>query len=154
MRRATGLPCTVEVLHHNMLTDFSRTIGGIVVFVPGEDSASGVLRILHSVQSYPGAPGVSPDRMKTFCLEGDVSGVDIATAALDEQQFAITVDVVLPGSVDRMLQLLVEEPPKDLFGPYTATNVNARTTKARSMAYIPYAVMGFILGEDVPPSYL
>jgi hypothetical protein len=110
--RAKGAPLTVGKLHHNIMADFSRPIGGIGVFVVDKESASGTLQVLHSAQSYPGSPGVSRDRLTTFLSEGDVDGLDIATVAFDENQLAITADVIVPGSVDHMLQLLADEPTK------------------------------------------
>jgi hypothetical protein len=124
MWRATGLPCTVAVLYQNVLAGW--TISGIGVCVPDEDSDSGVLWILHSVHSYPGAPGMSRYHMKTLCFEGDVSEVDIATMDFDEQQLEITADSIVPGSVDQMLQILSDEPTKELFGPFAATEATLR----------------------------
>jgi hypothetical protein len=147
--RATGSPCTVEALYQNMLADFSRTIDGIGVFIPDGDSASDVLWILHTVHSNPGTPGVSRYWMKTFCFEGDVSGVDISTVAFDENQLTIDVDVIVSGSIEWKLQLFVDEPTKERIGPFEASNTNVRTAKARCMAYIPYEVMDIMLGVDV-----
>jgi hypothetical protein len=122
--------------------DFSRSVGGIGVFVPDGDSPSGVLRILHSVQNFPGAPGVSRDRMTTFYSECSV-------IAFNEQHLAATPDIVVPGTIKRMLQLLGGEPNVELLGPYKASDANVRTTKSRSMAYIPFESMEALLGADV-----
>jgi hypothetical protein len=80
----------------------------------------------------------SPGRVAT----GDVRGVDIATVGFDEDQLAITADVVVPGLAERILQLISDEPSHELVGGYTATSANVRTTKARSMAYLPFISLG------------
>jgi hypothetical protein len=41
-----------------------------------------------------------------------------------------------------MFQLLNDEPGHALVGPYESTDANVRTTKARSMAYLPYHLVG------------
>jgi hypothetical protein len=81
-------------------------LGGICVFVPDGDPPSGVIRILHSVQNFPGAPGVSRDRTITFYLEGNVDGIDVPVVTFDEQQLAVTPDIVVPGTIERMQQCL------------------------------------------------
>jgi hypothetical protein len=75
--------------------------------------------------------------------------VDIATVRFEENQLVITADIVVPSSADRMLQLLGDEPSHELVGPYTATSVNARTTKARSMAYLPFPLVAELLGLNL-----
>jgi hypothetical protein len=91
------------------------------------ESASGKLRILHSAHNYPGTPGVSRNRLTTFISEGGVSGMDISTVAFDENQLAMTADVIVPGTIDRVLQLLPEDPLAELFGPFSATDDSMRT---------------------------
>jgi hypothetical protein len=101
--RATAGSLEVDVLLQNILADWSRPIGGIVVFVPDGTSSTGVLEVMHGVSIYPGVPGQARDRMKIFASLGDVEGVDIATVAFDPRQLSITPDVLVPGSIDRTL---------------------------------------------------
>jgi hypothetical protein len=96
--RATNAPLTVEALHENVLADFHRPVGGIDIFVADDESSTGILKFLHRVESFPGTPGHSRDRMMSFCYEGDVSGCDINAVAFDENQLDITPDGILPGS--------------------------------------------------------
>jgi hypothetical protein len=56
-RRTMTDPLKVEELLSNVVADFSRSIGCIIAFVADQDSPSGSLRLLHSFQSFPGAPG-------------------------------------------------------------------------------------------------
>jgi hypothetical protein len=144
--RATGLPLAEDVLLQNILADFSRPIGGLGIFVPDGSSPIGVLRIIHGIQLFPGLPGHSRDRLKTFAFEGDVDGVDGATGAFDRQQLAITTDVLVPGSIARTLQMLSSEPTFNALGPFNAGDANTRTTKCRGMAYIPFELMEVVLG--------
>jgi hypothetical protein len=127
--RATGLPLAEDVLLQNILADFSRPIGGLGIFVPDGSSPTGVLRIIHGIHLFPGLPGRSRDRLKTFAFEGDVDGVDGATVAFDQQQLAITADVLVPGSIARTLQLLSSEPTFNALDPFNAGDANTRTTK-------------------------
>jgi hypothetical protein len=106
--RATSGAFEVDVLLQNILADCSRTIGGIGVFVLDGTSSTGVLEVLHGVSIYPGVPGQARDRMKIFASLGDVEGVDVATVAYNSKQLSITPDVLVPGSIDRNLQLLAE----------------------------------------------
>jgi hypothetical protein len=55
---------------------------------------------------FPGIPGQTRDRLKTFAFEGEVVGVDMATIAFDPSQLAITDDIIFPGSIARTRQLL------------------------------------------------
>jgi hypothetical protein len=97
--RATTAPLAVEALQHNVLADFSRPVGGIDIdiFIADNESATGILKSLHHVESFPGTPGHIPDRMTSMCYEGGVLGCDISTVAFDENQLAITPDVIVPG---------------------------------------------------------
>jgi hypothetical protein len=147
--RATGLPLAKYVLLQNILADFSRPIGGLGIFVPDGSSPTGVLRIIHGIQLFPGLPGLSRDRLKTFAFEGDVDGVDGATVDFDQQQLAITADVLVPGIIARTLQLLSAEPTFNALGPFNAGDANTRTTKCRGMAYIPFKLMEVVIGADL-----
>jgi hypothetical protein len=147
--RTTTNPLEVKTLLQNVLADCSRPIGCIVVFVADQDSPSGWLHLLHSFHSFPGEPSQSRDRMQAFCFEGDVRGVDIVTVGFNKHLLTITADVVVPGSAERMLQLLSDEPSHELMGPYTDTSANVRTTKARSMAYLPFPLVAGLLGSNL-----
>jgi hypothetical protein len=147
--RATGLAIDEGELMLNIHADFGRPIGGIAIFVPDGDSPTGVLRVLHGVHLFPGIPGRSRDRMKTFAFEGDAEGVDAATIAFDKAQLAITAEIVVPGSIARTQQLLNAEPTIDILGPYTASMANTRTTKCRLGAYLPFNLMEMVLGADL-----
>jgi hypothetical protein len=106
------------------------------LYVPdGDYSATGVLRLLHSVKKFRGGlPGTSTDRITTFCSEGDVSGVDILTVAFDEHRLTFTVGIIVPpGTVERMFQLLADEPAKEVLGPFKSTDANMHTMESRLM---------------------
>jgi hypothetical protein len=62
--------------------------------------------------------------------------VDAATIAFNKTQLAITVDIVVPGSIARTQQLLDVEPTMDILGPYTALMANTRTTKCCLGSYL------------------
>jgi hypothetical protein len=91
---------TVATLHKNVLADFSRPIGGIGIFIADDESSMGIFKFLHQVESFPGTPSHSHNRMVSLCYEGDVSGVSISTVASDENQLAITPDVTVPGTYE------------------------------------------------------
>jgi hypothetical protein len=129
--RSSTDPLKVEELISNVVADFSRLIGCVVAFVADQDSPSGSLCLLHSFQIFPGVPGQSRDQMQVFCTEGGVEGVDMAPVGFDTDQLGITADIVVPGSAERMLQLLNDEPGHELVGPYESTDANVCTTKAR-----------------------
>jgi hypothetical protein len=145
--RSSADPLKVEELLSNVVADFSRPIGCVVAFVADQDSPSGSLCLLHSFQSFLVVPGQSRDRMQVFCTEGDVDGVDMATVGLEANQLGITADIVVPGSAERMLQLLNDEPGHELVDPYASTDANVRTTKSGSMAYLPYPLVGDLFGS-------
>jgi hypothetical protein len=143
--RATAGALEVDVLLQNILSDSSRPIGGIGVFVPDGSTSTGVLEVMHGVSIYPGVPGQARDRMKIFASVRDVEGVDIVTEAFNPKQLSVTPDVLVPGSIDRTLQLLADEPAKQMLGPFEATMANTRTTKSRTMPYIPFEMMELVL---------
>jgi hypothetical protein len=85
----------------------------------------------------------------TFANIGDVVGTDIATLVVDKEQLAITTDVVVPGYIARVQQLLREAPHATTLGPFTAEEANIRTTKARGMCYFPFELVEPLLGADL-----
>jgi hypothetical protein len=147
--RSTLNPMTVKTLHQNILTDFSRPVGALGIFVQDAGSATGVLKLVHGVHSFPGSPGQTRDRMTTLAFEGDVSGVDICTVAFEPKQLEIMVDVNVPGSMERVMQLLNDEPGRETLGPFAAIDANVRTTKTRGMAYFPFEFIEPLLGADL-----
>jgi hypothetical protein len=140
---------TVEALHQNILTDFSRPVGALGIFVQDKSSATGVLNLVHGVHSFPGAPGQTRDRMTTLAFEGDVSGVDICTVAFEPKQLGIMADGNVPGSMERVIQLINDETGRETLGPFAATDANVRTTKTRGMAYFHFEFMEPLLGADL-----
>jgi hypothetical protein len=84
--------------------------------------------------------------MTTLAFEGDVSGVDICTVAFEPKQLEIMADVNVPGSTERVMQLLNDEPGRETLGPFAANDANVRTTKTRGMAYFPFEFMEPLLG--------
>jgi hypothetical protein len=87
--------------------------------------------------------------MVSLCYEGDVSGCDICTVGFDENQLALTPDVIIPGSYERTLQLLREEPTSETLGPFLPTHANITTTKTRGMCYFPFEMMEPLLGTNL-----
>jgi hypothetical protein len=79
--------------------------------------------------------------MATMAFEGDVADIDACTIAFDAAQIAITPDVVVPGTFDRVQQLLNEEPGRDTLGPFKPSDANVSTTKTRGMGYFPFPVL-------------
>jgi hypothetical protein len=75
--------------------------------------------------------------------------VDISTVAFDENQLTITPDVIVPGTLDRALQLLNDEPDTDIIGPFKVTDTHGRTTKTHVIAYFPFKMFESLLGADL-----
>jgi hypothetical protein len=149
--RATHSPLTVEALNQNVLADFSRPIGAVGVFVDDDESGTGRLKLLHGLHSYPGTPGYSRDRMVTMSFEGDAAGIDVCTVAFNASQLEVTLDVFMPSTLDRVQQLLNEEPGRDDLGPFKPSDVNVRTTKTRCMGYFPFPVPSPSCAWTSPP---
>jgi hypothetical protein len=76
-------------------------------------------------------------------------GVDIATLAMDNTQWEITVAVNVPGTATRVLQLLGAEPEDELIGPFRASEANVRQIKTRGDMYIPFEFMPIVFGQDL-----
>jgi hypothetical protein len=87
--------------------------------------------------------------MVTMAFEGDVVGIDACTIAFDASQLAVTPDIFVPGTLDRVQQLLNEEPGLDSLGPFKSSEANVRTTKNRGMGYFPFPVLAPLLGMDL-----
>jgi hypothetical protein len=118
--------------------------------VEDDESASGHLVVAHGLQPYHGIPGRNTqDRKLLFGYEGDVTGVDIATVAMDHKQWDMTPAVNMPGTATRVLQLLGAEPEDELIGPFRASEANVRTIKTRGAAFIPYEFMPIVLGRNL-----
>jgi hypothetical protein len=71
--------------------------------------------------------------MAIMAFEGDVAGIDICTVAFDSSQLEVTPDIVVPGTLNRVKQLLNEDPGCDTLGLFKSSDVNVRTTKTRGM---------------------
>jgi hypothetical protein len=95
--RSTQAPLAVSVMLQNILADFSKCVGGMGMVIQYGNLETGVLQLVYGIQSYPGAPGRSRDRMRTFGYEGGVSGVDITTIDFDEEQLVILANMVMSG---------------------------------------------------------
>jgi hypothetical protein len=147
--RATNVPLLAEELLRNILSDFSRSVGAVCVFVRVGSSRSGRLELLHSIPPYPGEPGRSQDRLDTFANLGDAVGTDTTTAAFYTAQLAITADVVVHGSITRVRQLLNEELLATTLGPFKASEASTRTTKTRGLGYFPFNMLELLIGVDL-----
>jgi hypothetical protein len=147
--RSTHAPLSSETLLQNNLAEFSRPIGVIGVFVPDQESPTGILKLLHGLASFPGTPGRPRDRMKVFRYGGYVSGLDISTVAFSSQQLNITPDVIVPGSLARAQQFLSEDPNNETLGHFQATDANMRTIKTRTMKCVPFEFLEPLLVADL-----
>jgi hypothetical protein len=147
--RATQAPLVVPVLRQNSIADFSHCIGGLGLFVKDGGSTDGILQLVHGLQLYPGVPGHSRDQLQNFGYEGDVMGVNVATIAFNEMQLVIIRDVIMPGTVESVRQLLLNDPTATMMGPFTEDDVNVRTTKTRAIAYFPFKLMELLLEVDL-----
>jgi hypothetical protein len=78
-----------------------------------------------------------------------VVGIDAVTVAFDEECLGITDSVIVPGTHDRVMQLLAEEPSAELLGPFPSTEANTRTAKTRAAIYIPFDLVSIVLGRDL-----
>jgi bifunctional DNA-binding transcriptional regulator/antitoxin component of YhaV-PrlF toxin-antitoxin module len=80
---------------------------------------------------------------------GEVVGIDAATIAFDEECLGITDSVIFPGTPDRVMQLMAEEPSAELLGPFPSTEANTRTVKIHAAIYIPFDLVSIVLGRDL-----
>jgi hypothetical protein len=140
---------SAKELLRNIVADFSCSVGAVGLFVRDGISRSDRLKFLHGIHPYPGEPSWSRDRLITFANVGDVVGMDITMVAFDTAQLAITADLVVPGSIARVPQLLNEEPLATTHGPFKASEASTRTTKMRGVGYFPFGMVIFLIGADV-----
>jgi hypothetical protein len=134
------------------MVDFSHPVGGLGLFVQDGDSATGVLRLIHGMQSYPGAPGRSRDRMWTFVFEDTwtvLMWLPLHSTSHDNLQLVIKRDTIVPGTVKRVQQLIPEEPTDTTLGPFTVDDANVRTMKTLAMAYFSFELMELLLGSNL-----
>jgi hypothetical protein len=78
--------------------------------------------------------------------------VDISTMAFYENQLTttpVTPDVIIPGTLDRVRQLLNDDPNAETIGPFKAMDTNVRNTKTRAFAYLPFGMLEPLLGADL-----
>jgi hypothetical protein len=139
----------VKKLHQNILADFSWTVDGISVFVRDGYSPTGVLQIMHGLASFHGAPSRARYPMCTFAFEGYVSGVDVSTMVFGENQLTITQDITVPGTLDRVCQLINDEPNAESINPLKATDANIKTTNSHALTYFPFETLESLLGADI-----
>jgi hypothetical protein len=149
--RTTSDPPDVDDVEDDLISYFSRPIGGIGMFVQHERSATGVLEVLHGFEDFPGVPGKTcRDRKHLFCYVGDVLDVDLHTVAFYEEQMETTMAANVPATIDQVLQLLGEESNNATIGPFRVGDANVRTiTSTRGAMYIPYQYMSLLLGIEL-----
>jgi hypothetical protein len=147
--RAVNVPLSVEELLRTIVAYFSRSVGAAGVFIRYGSSRSTRLELLHGIQPYMGEPGRSRDRLVTFANLGDIVGTDITTVAFDTAKLAITADVVVPGSIAQIRQLVKEEPIATMMGPFKASEANTCTTKTRAVGYFPFNMVELLIGTDL-----
>jgi hypothetical protein len=148
--RVASRPPNTKEVHLNILADFASPMGAIGVFVHGGGSPTGLLHVLQGVQNFPGLPGrPSADRRQTFAYLGDVVGIDAVTVAFDEECLGTTESVIVPGTHDRVMQLLAEEPSAELLGPFPSTEANTRRVKTRMDMYLPFDLVSIVMGQDL-----
>jgi hypothetical protein len=114
-------------------------------FVEDNESATRHLEVAHGIQPYHGIPERHTQYRKIpFGFEGDVTGVDIATVALDKTHWEMTAAVNISRTTARTLQLLAAEPDEEVIGPH-----NVRTIKTRGGMYIPFDFMPIVLWHSL-----
>ena len=120
------------------------------MFVADDDAASGVLKVFHAFSSYPGVPGaVDPDRFRTFAFEGDVTGVDILSVAIDDTMFDRTGNVNIASTPERHFEVLNQDDADELVGPFADDEPNTRTAHSRYSMYILYQFVSLVIGKDL-----
>jgi hypothetical protein len=147
--RVVRRPTNTKEDHLNILADFTSPVGAIGVFVQGGGSPTGLLQVLHGVQNFPGLSGLpglpgrpSVDRRQTFAYLGEVVGIDAVTVAFNKECMGVTDSVIVPGTHDRVMQLLA-------VGPFPSTEANTRNVKTRAVIYIHFDLVSIVLGRDV-----
>jgi hypothetical protein len=136
--RVEDSPPKVKDLEDEILTDFGSPIGAVAMMIASTESSTGKLVLLHGFARYIGAPGRSnPDRRGHFCYEGDVSGQDIMTVALDRTQLELTAYVNVPRMLDRHHSLLEGDRAKATVGPFTEDEANVHTIRTRKAMLVP-----------------
>jgi hypothetical protein len=87
------------------------------------------------------------ERKQLFCYVGDVLVVNLHAVAFDEEQLEMTTAANVLANIERVLQLLGEEPTKTPIVPFWVGDTNLRTIMSTQDAmYIPYQYMSFVLG--------
>jgi hypothetical protein len=146
--RVKTRPPTVDRVLEDVLADFSRPICGIGVFVEDDESKTGHLEVARGIQPYHGIPGRhTQDRKIPFGFEGDATGVNIATVAMDKTQWEMTAAVNISGTTTRTLHFLAAESDEDVIGPHKAFDANTRTIKTRGGVIPPSSSCPSSLGR-------
>jgi hypothetical protein len=80
----TSDPPNVDDVEGDIISDCSRPIGDIGMFMQNERLATGVLEVLHGFQKFPGVPGkTGRERKQLFCYVGDVLCMDLHMVEFD-----------------------------------------------------------------------
>jgi hypothetical protein len=94
-----------------LLLDFTRLVGEVISFVEDSRSPIGILKVVHGFQWFACIHGRTDKESKhVFCYERGVTGVDLATVAFNEEQLDYVSAVDVPRAIERVVQLLEEEP--------------------------------------------
>jgi hypothetical protein len=71
------------------------------------------------------------------------------TIAFDEKQLVITEDVIVSEMIERIQQLLSEEPSSASLGPFFTRDANVQTMKTQSVAYFTFELMEILRGSNL-----
>jgi hypothetical protein len=135
-----------------MLVGVTRPIGVVEFFFQSPRSTTVTLQLAHGFQCFPGLPGrTDRDRRQVFFYVDDVTGFDITTIALDEDQVDNTSPALnVPSTIKAVLQRLTEETNATTIGPFRVRDSNIRTIgTCRTAVYIPYKYMALALDMNL-----
>jgi hypothetical protein len=82
-------------------------------------------------------------------FEGGVDGTDSTTIAFDRDQLGLTPYINVPRMPDRHHTLLIDEPIKDVVGPFEAEDANVHTIRSRYAMLITFELVALIPGKDL-----
>ena len=148
--RTTNNPPNADQVLKDAQLDFGAPIGVIGMFVPDGSSPTGVLCVAHGLQCYAGQPGKpSQSRGLTFAFVDEVDGIDIQSFALEETHLERTEEVRIPGTPERLMEMLTDEPDEEMIGPIEDKAVVQKVVRTRKSMFIPFPLVEYVIGKDL-----
>jgi hypothetical protein len=135
-----------------------HSAGNFIGMFEAEGFECGRSIMISCIHRYPaalGRPTVWDGRNFAFAddvIDGDIMTVHVPPEAFNLTRGAISTNV--PATIERVDELLIENPDDQLLGPFLAADANIRQTRTRVFAFVPPRYVPIVAARRLTPRQL